>query len=63
MHIVEYTPNMLVECMKFKKVTNETLAKRTGLSSSFISKMRGGKVNPSIESLRKIGTVLGVKFL
>jgi transcriptional regulator with XRE-family HTH domain len=36
------------------------LAKQTGFSASFISQLENGQVSPSISSMEKIATALGV---
>ena len=41
-------------------LTLRTFAKRTGFSPSFISQLENGQVSPSISSMEKIATVLGV---
>ncbi|HVN55150.1 MAG TPA: XRE family transcriptional regulator [Anaerolineaceae bacterium] len=39
------------------------LARRTGLTASFISQVENGKANVSLESLRKVSTALNVRML
>jgi len=45
-----------------KKLTLEELAKRTNVSSSFISQVERGVVYPSVDSLKRIATALHVKL-
>lgn len=43
-----------------KKLTQEELAKRTNLSTSFISNLERGLNAPSFESLERLAKALGV---
>jgi len=46
---------------KLKTFTQEELGEKAGLSYKFIGEMERGVVNPSLDSLVKIATALGVK--
>ena len=45
-----------------KKFTLEELAKRTGVSASFLSQVERGIVYPSVESLKRVAIALQVKL-
>ena len=48
----------LIRKMKENLYNNETLAKAMGVNVSTISKLRNGKTEPHIETLRKLCTAL-----
>lgn len=44
-------------------LTQQDLADYTGLSLRFIQSVEAGKGNPSVESLKKIASVLGLEII
>lgn len=46
---------------KLKAFTQEELGEKAGLSYKFVGEIERGEVNPSLDSLIKIATALGVK--
>lgn len=51
------------EARKERKISLEQLAKGTQLSLSFLSQVETGKVNVSVDNIRKIADYLGVKMV
>ena len=51
-----------VECRKSRKMTQEELAKRTGISRPNISRFESGKYNPSLEMMVHIAAALEMKL-
>jgi transcriptional regulator with XRE-family HTH domain len=47
---------------KQKGLSQAELGNRSGLSTTYISQLEGGKKSPTLNSLEKISTVLGVPF-
>jgi transcriptional regulator with XRE-family HTH domain len=50
------------EIRKIKKITQEQLAEKTDLTVSYISKIEGGKRNPSFIAIHRIADGLGIKI-
>lgn len=46
---------------RIKNLTQEDLGEKAGLSYKFVGEIERGEVNPSLDSLVKIATALGVK--
>lgn len=53
----------LKEIRKSKKLTQEDMAKRTGLTQQMISKIESCNVNPSMESFVKYCDGIGINLL
>lgn len=51
-----------VECRKEKKMTQEELAKRTGISRPNISRFESGNYNPSLEMMVRIAAALDMSL-
>lgn len=49
---------MYAECRKSKRITQEELAKRAGISRTNITRFEGGDYNPSVEMLVKIANAM-----
>ena len=49
---------MYTECRKSKRITQEELAKRAGISRTNITRFEGGDYNPSVEMLVKIANAM-----
>ncbi len=45
-----------------RAMTIQEIANKTGLSTSFISRMERGDINPSLSSIKKIADVLGISI-
>lgn len=50
-----------VACRKDKKMTQEELAKRTGISRPNISRFESGNYNPSLEMMVRMAAALDMK--
>lgn len=50
-----------VECRKNRKMTQEELAKRTGISRPNISRFESGNYNPSLEMMVRMAAALDMK--
>jgi transcriptional regulator with XRE-family HTH domain len=50
------------QARQLKRFTLRTVAKRAGLSESFLSQVERGKANPSIVSLQRIAAALGMSI-
>ena len=51
-----------ISCRKSQGITQEELAKRTGVSRPNISRFESGTYNPSLEMMVKIAAALGMKL-
>ena len=51
-----------VACRKNKKMTQEELAVRSGISRPNISRFESGNYNPSLEMMVRVATALGMKL-
>lgn len=51
-----------VRCRKEKKLTQEQLAQRTGISRPNISRFESGNYNPSLEMMVRIAEALGMNL-
>lgn len=51
-----------VKCRKEKKMTQEQLAQRTGISRPNISRFESGNYNPSLEMMVRIAEALGMNL-
>lgn len=63
MYTVEYSPESLRDIMNAKKMTSKRLADESNLCARYISLLKHGKSIPTITTVRKIGSVLGVTFI
>ena len=50
--------NFIAKCRKEKKMTQEQLAQRTGISRPNISRFESGNYNPSLEMMVRIAEAL-----
>ena len=57
-HVIE----QYVKCRKEKKMTQEQLAQRTGISRPNISRFESGNYNPSLEMMVRIAEALEMNF-
>ena len=55
--------NIIKERRSVLGLTQQDLSDYTGLSLRFIKSVEAGNGNPSIESLEKIATVLGIEIV
>ena len=53
-----YVIEQYVKCRKEKKITQEQLAQRTGISRPNISRFESGNYNPSLEMMVRIAEAL-----
>ena len=51
-----------VTCRKGRKMTQDELARRTGISRPNISRFESGNYNPSLEMMVRVATALGMKL-
>lgn len=51
-----------IRCRKSQGITQEELARRTGVSRPNISRFESGTYNPSLEMMVKIAAALGMKL-
>lgn len=51
------------ETRELKKMTQEEVAKKAGMTVTFYAMMERGEANPSIVKLNKVLQALGLKFL
>ena len=54
---------IIKECRAILGLTQQDLSDYTGLSLRFIKSVEAGKGNPSIQSLEKIATILGLEIV
>lgn len=57
-HIRNHVIDQYVQCRKEKKMTQEQLSKRTGISRPNISRFESGNYNPSLEMMVRIAEAL-----
>ena len=57
-----YMGMLLQEARKEERITQVELAKRTGTSKSYISRVENGLIDPTISSFMKIVDALGLRF-
>ncbi|MBQ8559837.1 MAG: helix-turn-helix transcriptional regulator [Tyzzerella sp.] len=57
-HVIE----QYVKCRKEKKMTQEQLSQRTGISRPNISRFESGNYNPSLEMMVRIAEALGMNL-
>ena len=57
-----YMGLLLQESRKEEKMTQVELAKRTGTSKSYISRIENGLIDPTVSSFMKIVDALGLRF-
>lgn len=57
-----YMGMLLQEARKEERITQVELAKRTGTSKSYISRVENGLIDPTISSFMKIVNALGLRF-
>lgn len=60
--IRKYVIEQYVKCRKEKKLTQEQLAQRTGISRPNISRFESGNYNPSLEMMVRIAEALGMNL-
>ena len=53
---------LLKQLRKEKGLTQEELAKKVGVGQSYINKLEKGFKNPALDTLQRIGKVLGVDY-
>lgn len=51
----------MIELRKIKNITQEELAEITGVSQGDISRLENGNANPSLRTLQRIASGLGMK--
>lgn len=57
-----YMGLLLQEARKEERLTQVELAKRTGTSKSYISRIENGLIDPTVSSFLKIVDALGLRF-
>lgn len=57
-----YMGLLLQEARKEEHITQTELAKRTGTSKSYISRIENGLIDPTISSFMKLVNALGLRF-
>ena len=57
-----YMGLLLQEARKEERMTQVELAKRTGTSKSYISRIENGLIDPTVSSFMKIVDALGLRF-
>ena len=57
-----YMGMVLQEARKEERITQVELAKRTGTSKSYISRVENGLIDPTVSSFMKIVDALGLRF-
>ena len=57
-----YMGLLLQEARKEEHITQTELAKRTGTSKSYISRIENGLIDPTISSFMRIVNALGLRF-
>ena len=57
-----YMGLLLQEARKEEHITQTELAKRTGTSKSYISRIENGLIDPTISSFMRIVDALGLRF-
>ena len=57
-----YMGMVLQEARKEERMTQVELAKRTGTSKSYISRVENGLIDPTISSFMRIVDALGLRF-
>jgi DNA-binding XRE family transcriptional regulator len=57
---VQHASERIRELRKAKKMTQETLADKTGIPQSYISRLENGEHSPTAMTIRKIAEALGV---
>jgi len=57
-----YMGLLLQEARKEERLTQVELAKRTGTSKSYISRVENGLIDPTISSFMRIVDALGLRF-
>jgi transcriptional regulator with XRE-family HTH domain len=62
MDYIEKIGQRIFGIRKIKKITQERLAEKSDLTVSYISKIEAGKRNPSLITIEKIATGLGVEI-
>ncbi len=59
----DHLPRLLKHLREASSLTVYSLAKESGLSRAYISKLESGKSNPTLESLKKLAKPLGLTLL
>ncbi len=57
-----YTGEILKEARKEEHITQVELARRTGTSKSYISRIENGLIDPTVSSFMKIVNALNLRF-
>ena len=57
-----YMGLLLQDARKEERITQAELAKRTGTSKSYISRIENGLIDPTISSFMRIVDALGLRF-
>lgn len=57
-----YMGMVLQEARKEERITQSELARRTGTSKSYISRVENGLIDPTISSFMRIVDALGMRF-
>jgi len=60
--VAYYMGEVLQEARKEEHITQVELARRTGTSKSYISRIENGLIDPTVSSFMKIVNALGLKF-
>lgn len=60
--VAYYMGEVLQEARKEEHITQVELAKRTGTSKSYISRIENGLIDPTISSFMRIVDALGLRF-
>ena len=60
--VAYYVGEVLQEARKEEHITQVELARRTGTSKSYISRIENGLIDPTISSFMKIVNALGLRF-
>lgn len=52
----------MIDARKSRGITQKELSRRTGITQSDISKLENGNANPSIKTLRRLASGMGMKM-
>lgn len=52
----------MIDARKLKGITQKELSKRTGIAQGDISKLENGNGNPSIKTLQRLATAMGMSL-
>jgi DNA-binding XRE family transcriptional regulator len=54
--------NAMIHARKASKITQKQLSEKTGIAQSDISKIENGNANPSLKTLERIASGMGMKM-